>query len=172
MCVNNRCHLSLPLTVLPIVSSLCAWLCNTHTQTQTHSHPPTHTHPYTCTHTHRPCASPVTTLCSAGHASSPLLFPVSSPWLLSLLLRSFLLPTLLPIHGIPPPKYKWDEFQINVPTLSYITPHSLATRSSRLDPRIMRGNLRIMRGTSGVTFFPTKVLILNRAARHAKGITL
>lgn len=36
----------------------------------------------------------------------------------------------------------------------------------------MRGNLRAMSGTSGVKFFPSKVLILNRAARHAQRITL
>lgn len=105
--------------------------------------------------THTPCASAVITLCSAGHASSPLLTAsLSSSFPLNLFtpVLSFPLPAyfLFCIHGIPP-EHKQDAFQIWPP--SYSTPYTSATCSISLYPRVIRGNLRII----------SAVLILNKS---------
>lgn len=54
ICVNNRCHLSLPLIVRPIVATLCAWLHNAHQ------------------HTHKLQASHYPFLCRSRFISLPL----------------------------------------------------------------------------------------------------
>lgn len=93
-CVNNRCHLILPLTAPPIVSSLC--VCNTHT--------------------HTPCAGAVITASAqpvTPHLPFSSLFPQcsslisplhSSPFSTYCLLTLFLA-LVFSIHGTAP-KYK------------------------------------------------------------------
>ncbi len=114
-CVNNRCHLSLPLTVHPIVSSLCAWLCSTHTHIHMHAHNvPAQSLPSALLVTpHLPSSSP------SPHCSS-LISPLFSPPFFSFPWLTTLLSPLFPIHGTPP-EHKQDAFQKNGPSLPHHT---------------------------------------------------
>lgn len=120
MCPNNRCHLSLPLTVHTIVSpplSLVV-LQSVHT-----NH--THTHMHT-----QPCASAVIEICSSNHTFSSLpSLPFCLPTLTPLLL-------LLPTHS-PLSLFSFQGLQPTCKTakLPAMKPYCLP-----FDPSITRGN--------------------------------